>query len=82
MKMESIDDILTMLLRGMIMLETDLKKKILVEKVSNDVRVKYLHTLKIFIYLLVEISNHLEKKQQISKDNDILNSSTAKVNLF
>ena len=32
MKPESIDDILTMLLRGLVFLENDLKKKILVEK--------------------------------------------------
>ena len=42
-------------------------------------RTKYLNVLKIFIYLTVEFTNHLEKKQQSSKDNDILNSSNTKV---
>lgn len=78
MKPESIDDILTMLLRGLVFLENDLKKKILVEKVSNDLRVKYLNTLKMYIYLTIEFSNYMEKRQQTSKDNDLLNSSTVK----
>ena len=76
MKTESIDDILAMLIKGLVILENDLKRKILCEKVSNDMRTKYLNTLKIFTYLTVEFTNHLEKKQQSSKDNDILNSST------
>jgi len=79
MKTESIDDILVMLIRGLVILENDLGRKILCEKISNDMRTKYLNVLKIFIYLTVEFTNHLEKKQQSSKDNDILNSSNTKV---
>ncbi len=79
MKTESIDDILVMLIKGLVILENDLGRKILCEKISNDMRTKYLNVLKIFIYLTVEFTNHLEKKQQSSKDNDILNSSNTKV---
>ncbi len=78
MKAESIDDILTMLLRGLVMLENDLKKKVLVEKISNDIRIKYLNTLKIVMYLTFKLTNHFEKKLQSSKDHDLLNGSTLK----
>lgn len=61
-------------------LENDLKKKILVEKIPSDLRIKYLNALKIFIYLTVEFTNHYEKMQKTSKDNDLLNGSTLKVN--
>jgi condensin complex subunit 1 len=78
MKAESIDDILTMLLRGLVMLENDLKTKVLVEKISNDIRIKYLNTLKIVMYLTFKLTNHFEKKLQSSKDHDLLNGSTLK----
>jgi hypothetical protein len=61
-------------------LENDLKKKILVEKIPSDLRIKYLNALKIFIYLTVELTNHYEKMQKTSKDNDLLNGSNLKVN--
>ena len=62
----------------MVSLETDLKK-LLNEKQSTEVRVKYLNTVKIFIYLIVEFSNFLEKKQLKDKDSDLLPSAGGKV---
>ena len=62
----------------MIILEGDLKK-ILNEKQPTDIRVKYLNTVKIFIYLIVEFSNFLEKKQISAKDSDLVPSAGGKV---
>jgi hypothetical protein len=62
-----------MLIKGMQLLEIDLKKAFGTgEKLSNDVRLKYLNTLKIFTFLIVEFANFLEKKNVGSKDNDLM----------
>ena len=55
-------------------LEGDLKK-ILSEKQTTEVRVKHLNTVKIFIYLIVEFSSFLEKKQAKDKDSDLMSGS-------
>ena len=63
-----------MLIKGLSLLEIELKR-VLSEKMPTDTRIKYLHTLKILIYLVVEFTNFCEKKEQSSKDNDLLTSS-------
>lgn len=63
----------------MIILEGELKK-ILSEKQTTEIRVLYLNTVKIFIYLIVEFSSFLEKKQMKDKDSDLMSGS--KVTFF
>ncbi len=58
-------------MKALVLLETDLKR-ILNDKLTAEVRVNYLNTLKILTYLVVEFTNHMEKKQQSSKENDFL----------
>lgn len=60
-----------MLTKGVTILESELKKT-LNEKLPNDVRDKYLTTIKIFIHFTIEFVNFEEKKQQSSKDNDLM----------
>ncbi|RNA14671.1 condensin complex subunit 1, partial [Brachionus plicatilis] len=71
LKTEILDEIMNILIRGLQLLESDMKK-ILAEKISSDTRISYLNSLKILIYLTVEFSNHLEKKFLSSKENEIL----------
>lgn len=71
MKIETIDEIVGMLIKGIQLLEADLHKA-LVDKMPNELRVKYLNTLKIFTFLIVEFSNFLEKKFISSKENELL----------
>lgn len=80
LKTEILDEIMNILIRGLQLLESDMKK-ILAEKISSDTRISYLNSLKILIYLTVEFSNHLEKKFLSSKENEILTQTqTNKVN--
>ena len=81
LKPETIDEILNTLIKGLVMLENDLKK-VLNDKLTNEVRVKHLNTLKMFTYLTIEFTNCLEKKQANAKDGDFLASSAGKVNTF
>ena len=69
MKQESIDEIVGMIIKGLDLLENDLRR-LLNEKMASETRVKYLNTLKILTYLMVEFANHMEKKQQSTKEND------------
>ena len=62
-----------MIKKSLELLENDLKRY-LNEKMASDVRVKYLNTLKILTYLVVEFTNYMEKKQQNSKENDHFSS--------
>jgi condensin complex subunit 1 len=71
LKSETIDEIINALIRGINLLEGELKK-VLAEKVTNEVRIQYLNTLKMFIYLLVEFTDFMEKKQIGSKENDLM----------
>ena len=75
LKQETLDEILHLLIKGMTMLEADLKK-ILNDKLASDLRIKYLNTLKMFMYLTVEFTNFVEKQQTSSKDGDLLAGST------
>lgn len=77
LKQETIDEILHLLIKGMTLLEADLKK-ILGEKLATDLRIKYLNSLKMFMYLTVEFTNFVEKQQTSSKDGDLLAGSTKK----
>lgn len=78
LKTETLDEIMNILIRGLQLLESDLKK-LLTDKISTDTRISYLNTLKILIYLTVEFSNFLEKKFLSSKENELL-TQTNKVN--
>ena len=69
MKQESIDEIVGMIIKGLDLLENDLRR-LLNDKMASDTRVKYLNTLKILTYLMVEFTNHMEKKQQSTNGND------------
>lgn len=71
LKIETIEEIVTMLIRGVQMLESELKKA-LEEKLPNDLRVKYLNTLKILTFLIVEFSSFLEKKFISCRDNELV----------
>ena len=74
LKQETIDEIVGMLIKGLNLLEIDLKKA-LTEKLSNDVRVKYLNSLKMLMYLTIEFTNYVEKHQQTAKDGDFMAAS-------
>jgi hypothetical protein len=62
-------------MKALVLLEIDLKR-VLNEKLTSEVRVSYLNTLKILTYLVVEFTNHMEKKQQSSKENDFLSAGS------
>ncbi len=64
-----------MLMKALVLFEIDLKR-VLNEKLTSEVRVSYLNTLKILTYLVVEFTNHMEKKQQSSKENDFLSTGS------
>ena len=66
-----------MLMKGLSMLEIDLKR-VLADKMSKETRCKYLNTLKILVYLVVEFSNYCEKKQLAAKDNDLMPTAGTK----
>ncbi len=71
MKDETLNELLNILLKGLQILESEIKK-ILHDRLTNDERVKYLNTLKIFIFLTIEFTNFMEKKYLKAKDNDLL----------
>ena len=78
LKPETLDEILNTLIKGLIILEGDLKK-VLTEKQTTEIRVRYLNTVKIFIYLIVEFSNFMENKQVKEKDSDLMPIAGGKV---
>lgn len=78
LKSETIDEILHFLLKGLNLLELELRK-LLTEKLNEETREKYLKTLKMFMYLIVEFSNFIEKKIIKEAQDDILSTSTVRV---
>jgi hypothetical protein len=80
LKPETLDEILNTLIKGLIILENELKK-VLSEKLTNDVRVKYLNTLKMITFLIIEFTTHVEKIHMGSKENELM-PMTNKVLLF
>ena len=73
LKASVVDDILSMLHQGVVLLETDLRR-MLVDKLSSEQRVKYLHTLKMFVYLLVEFATIAEKKHTSARETDLMSA--------
>jgi hypothetical protein len=65
------------LTKGINLLEIEFRK-LFAEKLNQETRVNYLNTLKIYIYLIVEFTNHIEKKvSKEAQDNDLLSPSVA-----
>jgi hypothetical protein len=65
------------LTKGINLLEIEFRK-LFAEKLNQETRVNYLNTLKIYIYLIVEFTNHIEKKvSKEAQDNDLLSTSVA-----
>ena len=65
------------LIKGINLLEVEFRK-LFSEKLNQETRIKYLNTLKIHIYLIVEFTNHIEKKMsKEAQDNDLLSTSVA-----
>ncbi len=65
------------LIKGINLLEIEFRK-LFAEKLNQETRVKYLNALKIYIYLIVEFTNHIEKKvSKEAQDNDLLSTSVA-----
>ncbi|CAF0903319.1 unnamed protein product [Brachionus calyciflorus] len=77
LKTETLDEIMKTLIKGLQLIESDLKK-ILSDKIPSETRIKYLNSLKILIYLTVEFSNFFEKKFLTSKENDLLTQTNNK----
>jgi condensin complex subunit 1 len=78
LKQENLDELMSMLIRGLLMLEIELKKALSEGIRNSEQRVRYLNTLKMFVYLSVELANHMEKKQSSSKENDLMPTSKAR----
>lgn len=71
LKIETIEEIVNMLIRGIQMLESELKKA-LADKLPNELRVQYLDTLKVLTFLIVEFSTILEKKFVDSRNSELV----------
>lgn len=78
LKDETIDELFTILIKSLQLLDGDLKK-VLVDKITEEIRLKYLNTLKMATYLIVELSTFVEKKVCKETNSDLLSQSTAKV---
>ena len=70
LKEGTVDEVIHILIRALLNLEADLKK-ILADKIANEQRIKYLKLVKMVFYLTIEFTNHMEKKHQSNKDNDL-----------
>jgi hypothetical protein len=82
LKMETIDEIFNCLTKGLGLLEIELKKN-LNDKLTDESRLTYMKTIKIFIYLLVEYTNFVERKMVKASQDDFLSTTmTAKVRLL
>jgi hypothetical protein len=63
------------------LLDGDLKK-VLGDKINEEVRLKYLNTLKMATYLIVELSTFVENKVCKETNSDLLSQSVSKVIFF
>jgi hypothetical protein len=80
LKSEQLDEILHLLIKGLNLLEIEFRK-LFTEKLNQEIRIKFLNTLKMFTYLIVEFTNFIEKK--IAKENtdiDLLSTTTTGTN--
>jgi len=68
-----------MLLDGLSLLENELKEKFLLDEITDDARIKYLRTTKMFMFLMIEFMSDIQNKQSILEDN-YLDSGILKVN--
>lgn len=79
MKPEQIDELMSILVKGLSLLEHEFRK-LFADKLNSETRIKFLNTLKIFTYLIVEFTNFIEKKaSKEAQDNDLLSTTLTKV---
>jgi hypothetical protein len=71
LKPETLDEIINTLVKGLDILENELKK-VLSDKLTNEIRIKYLNTLKMITFLIIEFTTHVEKIQMGSKENELM----------
>ena len=68
-----------LLIKGLNLLENEFRL-LFVEKLNQEKRSKFLNTLKMFMYLIVEFTNFIEKKSsKEAQDIDLLSTTINKV---
>jgi hypothetical protein len=72
--METIDEIFNCLTKGLGLLEIELKKS-LNDKMTDELRLKYMKTTKIFVFLIVEFTSFIERKMVKASQDDFLSST-------
>ncbi len=72
--METIDEIFNCLIKGMGMLEVELKKN-LTDKLTDESRLTYMKTMKILVFLIVEFANFNERKMVKASQDDFLSTT-------